>query len=74
VLDLIVDEDGRTRDITVVESLPHGLTEAAIAALEKCPFAPGMKDGVPIAVRVRGFKVRFLMKEDPAVGRQRPRQ
>jgi len=63
VLDLIVDEHGRARDITVVEGLAHGLTEAAIAALKACTFTPGEKDGQPVPVRVRGFKIRFLMEE-----------
>ena len=63
VLDLIVDEHGRARDITVVEGLSHGLTEAPIAALKACTFTPGEKDGQPVPVRVRGFKIRFLMEE-----------
>jgi len=63
VLDLIVDEHGRARDITVVEGLSHGLTEAAIAALKACTFTPGEKDGAPVPVRVRGFKIRFLLAE-----------
>jgi TonB family protein len=63
VLDLIVDEHGRTRDITVVSGLSHGLTEAAIAALTACTFTPGERDGQAVPVRVRGFKIRFLMQE-----------
>jgi len=63
VLDVIVDETGRTRDITVVEGLDHGLTEAAIAALRACRFSPGERAGQPVAVRVRGFKIRFLLGE-----------
>lgn len=63
VLDLIVDEHGRGRDITVVEGLPHGLTEAAIAALRACTFTPGERNGQPVPVRIRGFKVRFFMTE-----------
>jgi protein TonB len=63
VLDVIVDEQGRARDIEVVSGLTHGLTEAAIAALRACRFTPGEKDGVPVPVRVRGFKIRFLMQE-----------
>ncbi len=58
-----VDEHGRARDITVVEGLSHGLTEAAIAALQACTFTPGEKDGQPVPVRIRGFKIRFLMEE-----------
>jgi TonB family protein len=63
ILDLIVDEHGRARDITVVSGLPHGLTEAAIAALTACSFTPGERDGQPVPVRVRGFKIRFVLSE-----------
>jgi TonB family protein len=62
-LDVIVDETGRTREIQVVEGLPHGLTEAAIAALRACRFTPGEKNGQPVPVRVRGFKIRFLLSD-----------
>jgi len=63
VLDVIVDEHGKTRDITVVSGLEHGLTEAAIAALRACRFTPGEKAGQAVPVRVRGFKIRFLLGE-----------
>lgn len=63
VLDLTVDEHGRTRDVVVVEPLSHGLTEAAISALAACSFTPGEKAGKPVAVRVRGFKIRFVMPD-----------
>jgi protein TonB len=62
ILDLTVSETGRPRDIRVVSGLGHGLTEAAIAALKDCRFSPGEKDGMPVPVRVRGFKIRFLME------------
>jgi len=61
VLDLIVDEQGHARDIKVVQGLDHGLTEAAIAALKGCTFTPGEKDGQPVPVRVRNFKIRFVL-------------
>jgi protein TonB len=64
VLDLIVDENGRTRDVQVVTGLGHGLTEAAIAAVKQCRFSPGEKDGTPVPVRVRGFKIRFVLQND----------
>ena len=63
VLDLVVDATGRARDIKVVEGLPHGLTQAAIAALTACRFSPGEKDGQAVAVRVRGFKIRFVLQD-----------
>jgi hypothetical protein len=48
----------------VVSGLEHGLTEAAVAAIKECRFTPGEKDGLPVPVRVRGFKIRFLMQND----------
>ena len=63
VLDLTVDENGRAREITVVQRLEHGLTEAAIAAVTACTFTPGEKGGQRVPVRVRGFKIRFLMQD-----------
>lgn len=63
VLDLVVDETGRARDIAVVSGLDHGLTEAAIAALKACRFSPGERSGQKVPVRVRGFKIRFVMAD-----------
>jgi protein TonB len=63
LLDLVVGEDGRTRDITVVTGLGHGLTEAAVSALKACRFTPGERDGKAVPVRVRGFKIHFFLKE-----------
>ncbi len=61
VLDLVVDEHGRAREITMVSGLAHGLTEAAISALRTCPFDPGQRAGTAVPVRVRGFKIRFVL-------------
>ena len=63
VLDVVVDEHGRASDITVVSGLPHGLTDAAIAALRACKFTPGERNGTPVAVRVRGYKIRFMLPD-----------
>jgi protein TonB len=63
VLDLIVGADGRVSDIHVVTGLGHGLDQAAIAALRDCRFIPGEQAGKPVGVRVRGFKIRFVMEE-----------
>jgi periplasmic protein TonB len=65
VLDLTVDERGRARDITVVQGLAGGLTAAAIAAVTACPFSPGERNGVAVAVRVREFKVNFVLPDPP---------
>jgi len=63
VLDLTVDETGKARDITIVQGLGHGLSDAAKRALLACRFTPGEKDGKSVAVRIRGFKIEFLLAE-----------
>lgn len=63
VLDLTVGEDGRAREIHVTGPLPHGLTDSAVAALTACRFTPGEKDGHAVPVRIRGFKIRFVLQE-----------
>jgi len=63
ILDMVVGEDGRARDIAVVRGLEHGLTAAAVAALRRCRFKPGEQGGAPVAVRLRGFKIRFLLRD-----------
>ena len=63
VLDLVVGEDGRVRDIDVTQKLGHGLDQAAIAALRACKFTPGETDGKRVAVKVHGFKIRFVLNE-----------
>jgi TonB family protein len=63
VLDVTIDEHGRARDFTVVSGLPHGLTQAAIDAVSACRFSPGERSGQPVPVRVRGYKIRFLMPD-----------
>ena len=52
VLSLIVDSDGRPRDIHVVRSLGMGLDEKAIEALRKWRFEPARKGGIAVAMRV----------------------
>lgn len=63
VLDLVVGEDGRARDIEITQKLGHGLDQAAIAALRACTFTPGEKDGKRVAVKIHGFKVTFGLSE-----------
>ena len=62
VLDLVVGEDGVVRDIVVVHGLDHGLTGAAVAAAKRCRFTPGERNGQPVPVRVRGFKITFYLQ------------
>jgi TonB family protein len=49
-LQLVIDEKGRVTDIQVLEGLPHGLTEAAVAAVKGWRFKAAQKAGKPVAV------------------------
>jgi periplasmic protein TonB len=64
ILNVIVSETGRVRDVHVVSGLGHGLTEAAVAAVKACRFSPGEKDGRAVPVLIPGYKIRFLLPTD----------
>ncbi len=64
VLELIVDEEGKTRDIKVLHGLGHGLDEAAIAAIKRCHFEAGQRGGKAVPVRLPALKVRFFLQDD----------
>jgi TonB family protein len=65
VLDLVVGEDGNVRDVKITQQLGHGLDQAAVAALRACKFTPGEKDGKRVAVKIHGFKIRFVLSDAP---------
>jgi TonB family protein len=50
VLQLVVSEQGRATNITLISPLGYGLDEQAEAAVSKWEFAPGMKDGKPVKI------------------------
>lgn len=52
VLGLIVDEQGRPRDIRLIRGLGYGLDARAIAAVKQWQFHPAMKDGHPVSVQI----------------------
>jgi len=60
VLSIVVDQAGHARDIRVARSVGLGLDEKAIEAVKKWKFAPGMKDGHPVAVGVN-VEVNFRL-------------
>ena len=60
ILSLVVDATGHVRDIRVARSVGMGLDEKAIEAVQKWKFAPGMKDGHPVAVQV-SVEVNFRL-------------
>ena len=60
MLAVVVDTEGKARDIRVVKSLGMGLDEKAIEAVEKWKFKPGMKGGQPVNVRAQ-IEVNFRL-------------
>jgi TonB family protein len=60
VLWMIVDDQGRPRDIRVVRGLGMGLDAKAIEAVKQWRFEPAKKDGRPVNVQISvevGFKL-----------------
>jgi protein TonB len=60
VLWMIVDDQGRPRDIKVVHGLGFGLDAKAVEAVKQWRFQPAMKDGRPVNVQISvevGFKL-----------------
>jgi TonB family protein len=64
ILSFVVDENGRVRDIKVLQGLGMGLTEQAKRAVQACAFSPGERDGKPVPTRVSSFKIRFNLREN----------
>jgi TonB family protein len=60
VLSVVIDVDGRPKDIKAVSPLSNGLAEQAIKAVSKWRFEPGTKDGVPVAVKAN-VEVNFRL-------------
>ena len=60
LLAIVVDEEGRTRNIRVMRSLGMGLDEKAIEAVSKWRFRPGYKDGRPVPV-MANVEVNFRL-------------
>jgi protein TonB len=60
ILWLIVDADGRPRDVRVVRGLGFGLDAKAIEAVKQWRFEPAKKDGKPVNVQISvevGFRL-----------------
>ncbi|MGD1074062.1 MAG: energy transducer TonB [Bryobacteraceae bacterium] len=59
-LSMVVDQEGRARDIHVLKSLGMGLDEKAIEAVQKWKFKPGMKGGQAVNARAQ-IEVNFRL-------------
>jgi len=60
VLFVVVDENGKPRDLKVIRPLGLGLDQKAIEAVEKWKFSPGKKDGKPVPVQAT-IEVNFRL-------------
>ena len=60
MLAIVVDTDGKAKNIRVVRPLGMGLDEKAVEAVGKWRFKPGQKDGHPVAV-MANVEVNFRL-------------
>ena len=63
-LGVSIDEEGCVVDVEVLESLPNGLTENAVAAMWRAVFRPAVEDGEPVGATYR-TAVRFSLDANP---------
>ncbi len=60
VLSVVIDSEGRAREIHVTKGLGMGLDEKAMEAVAKWKFKPGMKGGMAVNVRA-SIEVNFRL-------------
>ena len=51
LLSIVVDVDGKAKDVDVIRGIGLGLDEKAVEAIRKWKFKPGTKESVPIPVK-----------------------
>lgn len=62
VLEILIDGEGRVREVKLVKGLGYGLDEAALAALKLFKFKPAIAGGKAVAVRTQ-FTYRFVLEK-----------
>lgn len=65
LLNIVVGEDGKARDVQVAQGAGFGLDEQAIVALGSWVFRPGTKEGRAVAVRAQVEMNFHLLVRDP---------
>jgi TonB family protein len=65
VVSLVIDATGRVRDVRAVESTHQAFEAAAVAAVSKWQFDPGMKEGRMVNTQV-SQALEFSAKPDAA--------
>jgi len=63
IIEAIIDHTGAVKDIKVVKSLPHGLSEAAVDAVRQWVFKPGTLNGEAVDV-VFDFPIIFKLDKN----------
>jgi protein TonB len=61
-LEVLIDEKGRVLKVKVLKGLGYGLDEAAVTAIKKSTFVPGLKGKEPVPVRLR-IPFRFILED-----------
>jgi TonB family protein len=61
LLKIVVDIDGKAKDIEVVNGIGLGLDEQAVLAIQQWKFKPAEKDGLPLPVMAQ-IEVNFKLK------------
>jgi TonB family protein len=61
LLKIVVDIDGKAKDIEVVNGIGLGLDEQAVLAIQQWKFKPAEKDGLPLPVMAQ-VEVNFKLK------------
>lgn len=65
LLSVVIGTDGSAHDFRIVRPLGLGLDEAAVAAVSKWQFKPGVKDEQPVSVFSQ-IEVNFRLLEKPS--------
>ncbi len=65
-LELTIGVDGLVRQARVVTPVGEGFDEAALAAAQRFVFRPALRNGTPVAARIR-YRYVFELHEEPAI-------
>jgi protein TonB len=60
LLKVVIDVDGKAKDMEVVNGLGLGLDEQAVLAIKQWKFNPGTRDGLPVPVLAQ-IEVNFKL-------------
>jgi TonB family protein len=61
--ELLVDGDGKVKEVRILSDLGFGTKESAMAAFLQWEFAPAMRDGKPVATWI-SYSIRFVFLKD----------